>query len=81
MSVHNEDEDINMDLQNEYGDEDEEEYKYVYSKEFRKTINKFIIEGETIENLNKFKTFTMSKPDLNIPTINHTLLNNYYYYY
>ena len=45
MSVHNEDEDINMDLQNEYGDEDEEEYKYVYSKEFRKTINKFIEEA------------------------------------
>ena len=81
MSVNNEDEDINMDLQNEYGDEDEEEYKYVYSKEFRKTINKFILEGETIENLNKFKTFIMSKPDLNIPIINHTLLNNYYYYY
>ena len=62
-------------------DEYEEEYKYVYSKEFRETINKFILEGETIENLNKFKTFIMSNPDLNIPTINHKLLNNYYYYY
>lgn len=95
MSANNEDEDINMYLQNEYVDEYmneddyddnyddnyEEEYKYVYSKKFIQNIHKFICEGETIENLHKFKTLIMNKPDLEIPIINHTLLNNYYYYY